>query len=156
MFGQDDNQQQPGVDNGAMQASMPDPLPNNGLGGGPPNSGAPFGDPNNQPFTPPPPPDAGPADSPPASSDPAPSEGNDDLANLKQQALQHLSPLVGQLDQNPEEKFRTTMMMIQASDDHSLIKEAFESAKQITDDKARAQALLDVINEINYFTQNSQ
>jgi hypothetical protein len=77
-----------------------------------------------------------------------------DLMGLKQQALQHLSPLVSHLDQTPEEKFRTTMMMIQASDDQSLLTSAFESAKAIPDDKARAQALLDVINEINYFTQH--
>lgn len=78
---------------------------------------------------------------------------SDDLTGIKQDALKQLSPLVKQLDQSPEEKFRTMMMMIQASDDQSLIKEAFESAKQITDDKSRAQALLDIINEINYFTQ---
>lgn len=87
-----------------------------------------------------------------------PSGGSEDLLHIKQQALQHLSPLVGHLDQSPEEKFRTTMMMIQASDDQSLIKEAYDAAEKISDDKARAQALLDVINEINYFTQqhNSQ
>ena len=77
----------------------------------------------------------------------------DDLLAIKQQALQRLTPLVGHLDQDPEEKFRTSMMMIQASDDDSLIKTAYETASQITDEKARAQALLDVINEINYFTQ---
>lgn len=77
----------------------------------------------------------------------------DDLLNIKRSALQDLSPLVGHIDQTPEEKFRTTMMMIQASDDQSLIKTAYEAAQKITDDKARAQALLDVINEINYFTQ---
>jgi hypothetical protein len=75
------------------------------------------------------------------------------LLDIKQQALQHLSPLVQHLDQSAEEKFKTTMMMIQASDDKSLVPAAFESAKQIQDDKARAQALLDIINEINYFTQ---
>ncbi len=78
---------------------------------------------------------------------------SDDLLTMKQEALQQLSPLVGQLDQTPEEKFRTTMMMIQASDDQTLLKSAYESAKQISDEKVRAQALLDVINEINYFTQ---
>lgn len=82
--------------------------------------------------------------------------GGDDLLNLKQQALQQLSPLVGQLEQTPEEKFRTTMMMIQASDDQSLLKAAYEAAQAITDEKERAQALLDVINEINYFTQHGQ
>jgi len=73
---------------------------------------------------------------------------------MKQEALQHLNPLVEHLDQEPEDKFRTIMMMIQATDDHTKLQEAFEAAKQITDDKTRAQALLDVINEINYFTQN--
>ncbi len=81
---------------------------------------------------------------------------SDDLLGIKQDALQELTPLVGHLEQTAEEKFRTTMMMIQATDDHSLIKSAYESAKQITDEKARAQALLDVVNEINYFTQQHQ
>lgn len=79
--------------------------------------------------------------------------GDSTLLDIKQQALQHLSPLVKHLDQSAEEKFKTTMMMIQASDDKALIPTAFEAAKQIEDDKARAQALLDIINEINYFTQ---
>lgn len=77
----------------------------------------------------------------------------DDLLSIKQQALHDLNPLVVHLDQTAEEKFRTTMMMIQASDDPSLVKAAYEAAKQISDKKVRAQALLDVVNEINYFTQ---
>lgn len=77
---------------------------------------------------------------------------NDDLIDIKQQALQQLSPLVGHLDQTPEEKFKTTMMMIQASDDKTLVKTAYEAALAINNEKTRAQALLDVINEINYFT----
>lgn len=81
------------------------------------------------------------------------SPDSDDLLKIKQDALQQLSPLVGHLDQSPEEKFRTTMMMIQASDDQSLLKSAYDAAKQISDEKIRAQALLDVVNEINYFTQ---
>lgn len=86
-----------------------------------------------------------------------PDDTNDDdagdLIDIKQQALQQLSPLIGHLDQTPEEKFRTTMMMIQASDNQSLVKPAYEAAQQIKDEKAKAQALLDIINEINYFTQ---
>jgi hypothetical protein len=80
----------------------------------------------------------------------------DDLLDIKQEALQALTPLVGQLDQTPEEQFRTTMMMIQASDNHSLIKVAYDAAKQIGNEKERAQALLDIVNEINYFTQHNQ
>ncbi len=84
----------------------------------------------------------------------SPSSGSsNDLLDIKQNALKELNPLVQHLEQTPEEKFKTTMMMIQASDDQSLVKTAYEEAQKITDDKARAQALLDVINEINYFTQ---
>ena len=81
--------------------------------------------------------------------------GEGDLLGIKQSALKELTPLVGHLDQTPEEKFRTTMMMIQASDDQKLIKEAYAAAQAITDEKTRAQALLDIVNEINYFTQHS-
>jgi len=77
---------------------------------------------------------------------------NDDLLSIKQQALNQLSPIVNHLDQTPEEKFRTTMMMIQASDDQSLLKTAYDAAQQISDEKVKAQALLDIVNEINYFT----
>jgi hypothetical protein len=79
----------------------------------------------------------------------------DGLLAIKQDALTSLSPLVGQLEQTPEEKFKTTMMMIQASDDASLVKVAYEAAQSIQDEKTRAQALLDVVNEINYFTSHT-
>lgn len=79
----------------------------------------------------------------------------DKLLELKQQALQQLSPLVDHLEQSPEEEFRTTMMMIQAADNHALIERAYQAALKITDEKARAQALLDIVNEINYFTHNN-
>jgi hypothetical protein len=94
----------------------------------------------------------------PTVNDPAPDEptafpATDDLLNLKQQALSQLGPLVDQLEQSPEERFRTTMMMIQSTDNQSLIPRAYEAAQAITNEKIRAQALLDIINEINYFTQ---
>ncbi|MEI7674590.1 MAG: hypothetical protein WCI60_02545 [bacterium] len=84
-------------------------------------------------------PEAGPVDS--------------NLLAIKQEALEKLSPLVGQLEQSASEKFHTTMMMIQASDNQSLVQSAYDAAQQIPDEKERAQALLDVVNEINYFTQ---
>lgn len=79
-----------------------------------------------------------------------------ELIDVKQKALHDLTPLVGKLDQPPEDKFRTIMMMIQASDDQSLVKAAYEAAHKIENEKARAQALLDVVNEINYFTQHPE
>lgn len=93
----------------------------------------------------------------PSATNPAASAtaSDDDLLSIKQKALEHLSPLVKHLDQTPADKFKTTMMMIQASDDQSLIPEAYEAANSITDEKEKAQALLDIVNEINYFTQKS-
>ncbi|HVV25526.1 MAG TPA: hypothetical protein VHC21_00630 [Candidatus Saccharimonadales bacterium] len=89
-----------------------------------------------------------------ATTDNTDNGSSDDLIDLKQEALGKLSPLIGHLDQSPEEKFRTLMMMIQASDDQSLIRQAYDTALTIDDEKTRAQALLDIVNEINYFTQN--
>lgn len=89
----------------------------------------------------------------PSSDDDQNGGDNDNLLAVKQQVLQDLHPLVNHLDQTPEEKFKTLMMMIQASDDKNLVHSAYEAAKSIPDEKVRAQALLDVVNEINYFTQ---
>lgn len=79
----------------------------------------------------------------------------DNLADIKKEALTKLGPLVDKLDQEPADKFKTLMMMIQASDDQSLISKAYDAANAIGDEKVKAQALLDVINEINYFTNQT-
>ena len=77
-----------------------------------------------------------------------------ELIDIKQKALNELKPMLGQLDLAPEDKFRTLMMIIQASDNQDMIKQAYDVAEEIKDEKARAQALLDLVNEINYFTQH--
>lgn len=76
-----------------------------------------------------------------------------ELIDIKKKALSELIPLIDKLDMPPQEKFRTIMMMIQASDDPRLVEKAYESAHSIEDEEVRAQALLDIVNEINYFTQ---
>jgi hypothetical protein len=81
------------------------------------------------------------------------SADSDELNEIKKQALSQLSPLVNKLDQTPEEKYRTLIMMVQASDNKDLIKEAYEAAQKISDEKAKAEALLTIVNEINYFSQ---
>lgn len=83
------------------------------------------------------------------------SSNEDGLAKIKRQALEQLSPLVHKLDQAPEDKYKTIMMMVQASDNQDLLNEAYEAAQKISDEKAKAEALLNIVNEINYFTQNS-
>ena len=95
-----------------------------------------------------------------ASHHPTPKNDDDDLVNpadselidIRQNALSELAPLVNELDLEPEEKFRTLMMVIQASDDQKLVKDAYAAAHAIKDEKVRAQALYDIVNEINYFT----
>lgn len=78
-----------------------------------------------------------------------------DLEDIKLKALAQLSPLVGKLNQPPEERYKTLMMLIQASDNHELIKDAYTAANEITDEALKAEALLGIVNEINYFNQKT-
>lgn len=78
------------------------------------------------------------------------------LEDLKKTALEELRPLVGKLNLPPEDKFDTLLLIIRSTDDQSLLEPAHEAAKQITDENKRAQALLDVIKEIDYFAQGGQ
>jgi hypothetical protein len=92
----------------------------------------------------------------PAADDIRAVEPDGDLADLQKQAISELAPILGKLDLSNEDKFNTTMMMVQATDNQALLRDAHEAAKAIEDDKARAQALLDIINEINYFTTKAK
>lgn len=99
---------------------------------------------------------------PPASSSPvtlpgasAPATGNSSLENLKKDALEELRPLVNKLNLPADEKFDTLLLIIRSTDDQSLLTAAHDAAKAITDDSRRAQALLDVIKEIDYFSGQS-
>lgn len=128
----------------------------------PPPASSPAEHPNNQP-TPQPASQTPPPDQPPAQiADNHPEvtargSGNvSELYDIKQEALKQLGPLVEHLDQGPEERFETLIMMIRASDDPALIQPAYEAAQAIPDDKKHAQALLDVINEVNYLTRPQQ
>jgi hypothetical protein len=95
----------------------------------------------------------GPNDSSDTSNDNGSGSGDKELEDIKKQALSELSPLVHKLDQTPEEKYRTLIMLVQASDDKDLLAEAYAAAQKITDEKAKAEALLNIVNEINYFSQ---
>lgn len=86
-------------------------------------------------------------------STPTPEINHEQLSSLKQEALGHLEGLSEHLGDNPEEVFKTTMQLIQANDNHTLLEKALKAAKEIKDDKVRAQAMLDIVNEINYFSQ---
>jgi len=72
-----------------------------------------------------------------------------DLSSLKQDALRALSPLIGHLDQTPEEKYTTAKMVYEETKDHSLLSAVYEAAKNLPDEKAKAAALYDVVQKIN-------
>ena len=74
------------------------------------------------------------------------------LDTIKQTALSELRPLVDKLDVSPEEKFDTYLLLIRSTDDKSLIAPAHDAAVTIVDEARRAQALLDIIKEIDYLS----
>ena len=81
---------------------------------------------------------------------------NGELDGVKKDALEQLRPLIEKLDLEPADKFDKYLMMLRASDDPALIKPAFDAAQGISGEKEKAQALLDIINEINYITASKQ
>ena len=89
----------------------------------------------------------------PVVSTPAPSAAADPaLDTIKQTALNELRPLVDKLDVSPEEKFDTYLLLLRSTDDKTLIAPAHDAAVAIVDEARRAQALLDIIKEIDYFS----
>ena len=81
---------------------------------------------------------------------------NSDLENIKKDALSELRPLIDKLDVSPEEKFDTLLLIIRSTDDQSLLAATHEAAKAIPDESRRAQALLDIIKEIDFFSNKAQ
>ena len=79
-----------------------------------------------------------------------------ELDGVKSQAISELRPLVDKLTLPPEEKFDTYLLLIRSTDDKSLIAPAHEAAREITDETRRAQALLDIIKEIDFLSGQQQ
>lgn len=71
------------------------------------------------------------------------------LESLKQEALRELSPLMGHLDQSPDERYTFAKMMYEETKDQDMLSKVYEAAKGLTDDKAKAKAIYDIIEKIN-------
>ncbi|RWZ78404.1 MAG: hypothetical protein EOT05_01430 [Candidatus Microsaccharimonas sossegonensis] len=82
--------------------------------------------------------------------------GSSDLDDIKKTALGELRPLIDKVDLPAEERFDTYLMLIRSTDDSSLIAPAHAAAQGISDETRRAQALLDIIKEIDYLSRNNQ
>lgn len=81
-----------------------------------------------------------------------PNPVTDELSGVKAEALDELRPLIEKLNLPPEEKFDTYLLLIRNTDDASLIPAAHVTAQAIVDETRKAQALLDIIKEINYLS----
>ena len=86
----------------------------------------------------------------PAAQKPVPQRA--DLENVKMEAINELRPLIDKLNLPPEEKFDTYLLLIRCTDDKTLVPPAHDVAKLIEDESRKAQALLDIIKEIDYLT----
>jgi len=82
--------------------------------------------------------------------------GDSELDSIKKDALSELRPLVDKLNVSAEEKFDTYLLLLRSTDDKALIAPAHDAAKNITDEARRAQALLDIIKEIDYLAGPQQ
>lgn len=85
-----------------------------------------------------------------------PSQSSDNLESIKASALEELRPLVDKLNVTPQEKFDVILLLLRSTDDSSLIEQAHAAAKNIVDETSRAQALLDVIKEIDFLSKPKQ
>ncbi len=81
-----------------------------------------------------------------------PSVGHEELESIKKEALEELKPLVDKLELPPEEKFDILLLIIRSCDDQELVEKAHTTAAQIVDETRKAQALLDIIKEVDYFS----
>jgi len=96
-------------------------------------------------------------ETPPAQPDPIVVDSTpNDLEVIKKDALIELRPLVDKLNLDADEKFDIYLLLLRSTDDKTLIAPAHEAAKDIMDEAKRAQALLDIIKEIDYLTSGQQ
>jgi hypothetical protein len=81
-----------------------------------------------------------------------PTAGHEELEGIKKEALEELKPLVDKLQLPPEEKFDILLLIIRSCDDEELVNKAHHTATEIVDETRKAQALLDIIKEVDYFS----
>jgi hypothetical protein len=75
------------------------------------------------------------------------------LDSIKSQALTDLRPLIDRVDLPPEERFDAYLMLLRSTDDSTLVAPAHAAAQGISDEKRKAEALLEVIKEIDYLSR---
>ena len=75
--------------------------------------------------------------------------GDPDLDRVKINALNEIRPILETVDILPEKKFTIYKDIIELTDDKACIEPAYNAARQIADEKGRAEALLYIIEIID-------
>ena len=77
------------------------------------------------------------------------------LLDLRNKALDVLLPMVDKLEEPAERKFEILITAARSSDHPRLLGKTLDAAQQIEGDSQKANAILDVLNEINYHLRDS-
>ena len=72
---------------------------------------------------------------------------NMQFEEVKKQMLQDLYPLMDKIKMQPEQKFKVYKQMIESTGDKEMITAAYDTAKSLTDETERAEALLYLIEK---------
>ena len=72
-----------------------------------------------------------------------------DISKVKEAALKELFPIMDRVEVEPEKRFLLYQEMLSTMRDKAVIAPAYEAARQIRDDKVRADSLLYLINTID-------
>lgn len=72
-----------------------------------------------------------------------------DISKVKEAALKELFPIMDRVEVEPEKRFLLYQEMLNTMRDKAVIAPAYEAARQIRDDKVRADSLLYLINSID-------
>ena len=72
-----------------------------------------------------------------------------DISKVKEAALKELFPIMDRVEVDPEKRFMLYQEMLNTMRDKAVIAPAYEAARQIRDDKVRADSLLYLINSID-------
>lgn len=75
--------------------------------------------------------------------------GSSDISKVKEAALKELFPIMDRVEVEPEKRFLLYQEMLTSMRDKAVIAPAYEAARQIRDDKVRADSLLYLINSID-------
>jgi hypothetical protein len=87
-------------------------------------------------------------------SDQPKDQRNNNLEEVKRRAMHELTPLIADVQgMDPERKFEISLSAMRYTDNKDLANVALEAALAIAEKGAKAEALVELINEINYLQQ---